>query len=243
MRKIKPENFMKGEIQWRRDPGITLLDFEHLEFPYGYAERTMEQVRTCTQEILEKGELPFLTGGEHLTMLGAFQAVFQKYPNVQIIHFDARADLREEFLGERLTHACMMRRCWEMVGDGRIYQFGIRSGGREEFRWADGHVKIYRSDFRRLETVLKKLKGSPVYFTVDMDVLDPAVFPGAGLPEPGGVSVRELTDAAILVCRRARVVGCDVSELSECCDSSGISAGVARSVVREMLQALYESRK
>lgn len=243
MRKIKPMDFMGEKIRWEYDPGIVLLDLEHRELPYGGRRQVLGQIQNSTEGILRGGELPFLTGGDHLTMLGAFRAIVNRYPDLSVIHFDARADLREEFLGERLSHACIMRRCWEMLGDGRIYQFGIRSGGREEFRWADGHVCICRSGFQKLETVLKKLKGTPVYFSVDLDVLNPLFFPGAGMPEPGGVSVDELTDAVVLVCRRARIVGCDVSELGECYDSSGVSARIANEIVFEMLQALYESKR
>ena len=81
------------------------------------------------------GKRPFMLGGEHLVTLGAFRAVAEKFPDVHIIHFDAHADLREDYLGVELSHACVLRRCWELVGDGRIFQFGIRSGDREEFQW------------------------------------------------------------------------------------------------------------
>ena len=108
----------------------------------------------------------------------------------------------------------MLRRCWELVGDGRIFQFGIRSGDREEFRWGAGHVTTHRLIWRAWRRLLDKLAGKPVYFTVDLDVLDPSVFPGTGTPEPGGVSFDTLRQAVTLVCRAANVVGCDVNELS-----------------------------
>lgn len=129
-------------------------------------------------------------------------------------HFDAHADLREEYLDTKLSHACVLRRCWEMTGDGKIYQFGIRSGDREEFYWAKEHVKMQKFSFDGLEETLEELKGKPVYFTVDLDVMDPSVFPGTGTPEPGGVSFDELRKAATLVCEKANVIGCDVNELS-----------------------------
>ena len=95
--------------------------------------------------------------------------------------------MREEYLGEQLSHASVIRRCWDLVGDGRIYQFGIRSGDREEFYWAKEHVTMRKFDFEGLEEVLEKLEGKPIYFTLDLDVLDPSVF-GTGTPEPGGVT-------------------------------------------------------
>ena len=156
-----------------------------------------------------------------------------------MIHFDAHADLRDDYLGAKLSHACVLRRCWELVGDGKIFQFGIRSGDREEFRWGAEHVTTRRFDFEGLEETLDRLAGKPVYFTVDLDVLDPSVFPGTGTPEPGGVSFDALRRAVALVCSRANVVACDVNELSPPYDPSGISTAAACKVVREMLLALH----
>ena len=191
-----------------------------------------------TKEVLEEKKLPFMLGGEHLVTLGAFRAVKEAYPDVHVIHFDAHADLREEYLDVKLSHACVLRRCWELVGDGRIHQFGIRSGDREEFRWGKEHVDTRKFDFEGLADTLKKLKGKPVYFTLDLDVLDPSVFPGTGTPEPGGVSFDELRKAATLVCEQGNIVGCDVNELSPHYDQSGVSTMVACKIVREMLLAL-----
>ena len=192
------------------------------------------------EEILSAGKLPFLLGGEHLVTLGAFRAAVKKYPGIHIIHFDAHADLRQEYLGVELSHACVLRRCWELTGDGRIHQFGIRSGDREEFRWGKDHVETRKFDFEGLEETLDRLKGKPVYFTLDLDVLDPSVFPGTGTPEPGGVSFEELRKAAELVCRKADVAACDVNELSPPYDPSGVSTAAACKIVREMLIALQK---
>ena len=93
-------------------------------------------------------------------------------------------------------------------------------------------------DFEGLEQTVQSLAGKPVYFTLDLDVLDPSVFPGTGTPEPGGVSFDALRRAATYVCRHARVVGCDVNELSPPYDQSGISVAAACKIIREMLIAL-----
>ena len=138
----------------------------------------------------------------------------------------------------KLSHACVIRRCWEIVGDGKIFQFGIRSGDREEFVWGKDHVTTRKFDFVGLEETLDKLGDTPVYFTVDLDVLDPSVFPGTGTPEPGGVTFDQLRQAATLVCQKANVVACDVNELSPHYDPSGISAMAACKILREMLLAL-----
>lgn len=215
-----------------------VMDCGNMELCFGNTKKALAQIEEQAKEILDNSAIPFMLGGEHLVTLGAFRAVLEKYPDIHIIHFDAHADLREEYLGEQLSHASVIRRCWDLVGDGRIYQFGIRSGDREEFYWAKEHVTMRKFDFEGLEEVLEKLEGKPIYFTLDLDVLDPSVFPGTGTPEPGGVTFDALRKAAEKVCSRANVVACDVNELSPHYDPSGISTAAACKIVREMLLAL-----
>ncbi|MCI6677193.1 MAG: agmatinase [Clostridiales bacterium] len=215
-----------------------VMDSGDLELCFGDTKQVLEAIEQRTNQILTDGKRPFMLGGEHLVTLGAFRAVTKQYPDVIMIHFDAHADLREEYLNVKLSHACVIRRCWELIGDGKIYQFGIRSGDREEFRWGKEHVITRKFDMEGLEDVLEQVKGKPVYLTVDLDVLDPSVFPGTGTPEPGGISFEELRKAVVLVCERANIVGCDVNELSPHYDPSGVSTAVACKIVREMLLAM-----
>ena len=215
-----------------------VIDLGDLELCFGDVNKALDRIEERTRHVLHASKRPFMLGGEHLVTLGAFRAVAAMYPDVHIIHFDAHADLRDDYLGAKLSHACVLRRCWELVGDGRIHQFGIRSGDREEFAWGRTHVSTRRFDFEGLEETLNQLEGKPVYFTVDLDVMDPSIFPGTGTPEPGGVTFDALRQAVTLVCSRAKVVGCDVNELSPHYDQSGVSTIVACKIVREMLLAL-----
>ena len=215
-----------------------VIDLGDLELCFGDVNKALDRIEERTRHVLHASKRPFMLGGEHLVTLGAFRAVADMYPDVHIIHFDAHADLRDDYLGAKLSHACVLRRCWELVGDGRIHQFGIRSGDREEFAWGRTHVSTRRFDFEGLEETLNQLEGKPVYFTVDLDVMDPSIFPGTGTPEPGGVTFDALRQAVTLVCSRAKVVGCDVNELSPHYDQSGVSTIVACKIVREMLLAL-----
>lgn len=217
-----------------------VMDSGDIELPFGCTEDALNQIEERAADILAAGKRPFMLGGEHLVTLGAFRAAAKKYPDICIIHFDAHADLREDYLGNKLSHACVLRRCWEIIGDGRIFQFGIRSGDREEFSWGKDHVNTCRFNFDTLKETVEKLGDKPVYFTVDLDVLDPSVFPGTGTPEPGGVSFEELRRSAQLVCEKANVVACDVNELSPHYDHSGISTAVACKTVREMLLAFQK---
>ncbi len=217
-----------------------VMDSGDIELPFGCTEDALNQIEERAADILAAGKRPFMLGGEHLVTLGAFRAAAKKYPDICIIHFDAHADLREDYLGNKLSHACVLRRCWEIIGDGRIFQFGIRSGDREEFSWGKEHVKTCRFNFDTLKETLEELGDKPVYFTVDLDVLDPSVFPGTGTPEPGGVSFEEMRKSAVLVCEKANVVACDVNELSPHYDHSGISTAAACKTVREMLLAFQK---
>lgn len=215
-----------------------VADCGDLDLSFGDSRLALAQIEDFAREVLAAGKIPFMTGGEHLVTLGAFRAAAEKYPDISIIHFDAHADLRDEYLDVKLSHACVLRRCWEIVGDGRIFQFGIRSGDREEFHWGKDHVSTRRFDFQGLEETVKSLQGKPVYFTVDLDVLDPSVFPGTGTPEPGGVAFEELRKAAACVCKNADIVACDVNELSPHYDMSGVSTAVACKIIREMILAM-----
>lgn len=217
---------------------VSVMDSGDLELSFGSTEKALSVIAERTQTILKAEKVPFMLGGEHLVTLGAFREVIQKYPDVVILHLDAHTDLREDYLGTKLSHACVLKRCWELTGDGRIYQFGIRSGEREEFIWSRDHVYQHLYDFETLEETVCKLQDRPVYFTVDLDVLDPSVFPGTGTPEPGGVSFEALRKAVTYVCSHARVVATDVVELSPHYDVSGTSTMVACKIVREMLLAL-----
>lgn len=240
-RAIRGESFGLETYSPYLDKDLTdysFFDSGDLELCFGDSEQALDAIRERAEIILEDGKLPFMIGGEHLVTLGAVKAAADKYPNLHIIHFDAHADLRDEYLGAGLSHACVLRRCHGILGDDRIFQFGIRSGDREEFQWGREHVFTRKFDFEGLEQVVEELKGKPVYFTIDLDVLDPSVFPGTGTPEAGGVSFLELLHAIYTVCRGSRVVACDVNELSPAYDPSGISTATACKVVRELLLSL-----
>ena len=214
-----------------------VFDGGDLELCFGDTNKALDEITSFTQEILDNGKLPLMIGGEHLVTLGAVRAVAEKYPDLHIIHFDAHADLRDEYLGAKLSHATVLHRVWDIVGDGRIWQFGIRSGERAEFVWGKQHVSTHKFDFEGLEEVIEKLKGKPVYFTLDLDVLDPSCFPGTGTPEAGGVSFLQLLDAIFKV-GELNIVGCDINELSPLLDASGASTAVALKVLRELLLRL-----
>ncbi len=218
---------------------IRVFDSGDLELCFGSSEMALSDIEKRTVEILKAEKVPLLLGGEHLVTLAAVRAVVDKYPDLHIIHFDAHADLRDDYLGAKLSHACVLRRCYELLGDNRIHQFCIRSGEREEFQFAAQHTDFHPFTFNGLEEVVKRLKEKkvPVYFTIDLDCLDPSVFPGTGTPEAGGVSFLELLEA-IRTVSQTNVVGADVNELAPMLDTSGVSTATACKVLRELLLAI-----
>ena len=218
---------------------ISVFDSGDLELCFGSSEMALSDIEKRAEEILGAGKFPLLLGGEHLVTLAAVRAVAAQYPDLHIIHFDAHADLRDDYLGAKLSHACVLRRCHEIVGDGHIHQFCIRSGEREEFQFASRHTDFHPFTFEGLEEIIRELKEKqvPVYFTIDLDCLDPSVFPGTGTPEAGGVSFLELLKA-IRTVSQANVVGADVNELAPMLDMSGVSTATACKVLRELLLAI-----
>ncbi|MGN0855706.1 MAG: agmatinase [Kiritimatiellia bacterium] len=215
-------------------------DAGDLELPFGDPMKPLDMIYRRTRQILADGKLPALIGGEHLVTFGAVRAVAEKHPGLHIIHLDAHADLREDYLGVRFSHACVMRRCHDLLGDGRIFQFGIRSGTREEFQFMkDGHVTTRPFRIDELSALALE-SGTPVYLSVDLDVLDPGEFPGTGTPEAGGVSYGALADALRGVFARFNVVAFDNVELSPMLDASGRSTALACKLLREELVAAHK---
>ena len=240
---IRSESFgieTYSPLQDRDLEDFPFFDAGDLELPFGAPDRALEMIEAQAEEILAAGKIPFLLGGEHLVTLGAVRAVAKRYPDLHVIHFDAHADLRADYLGVQLSHACVMRRCHDLLGDGRIFQFGIRSGTREEFAFMrDGHVVTEPFSDATLPQVVESIPpDAPVYLTVDMDVLDPSAFPGTGTPEAGGFNYRQLVGDVVRICSQLNVVGIDNVELTPSLDPTGRSTALACTFLRECLLAL-----
>lgn len=215
---------------------LKIFDRGDLDLCFGNTARVLQDIEDCTDKVLEDNKIPVMIGGEHLVTLGAVRAFAKKYKDLHVVHFDAHTDLRDDYLGEKLSHATVMRRVLEIIGDKKLYQYGIRSGEKAEFKFAEEHSNLTKFDFSGLEEDLKRLEGKPVYFTIDLDVLDPSEFPGTGTPEAGGVSFKELLKA-ILAVGKLNIVGFDIVELSPHYDSSGRSTAIACKILREMILA------
>lgn len=219
----------------------SVFDGGDLEFPFGNTQRVLEEIQQYTARLLADNKRFIMLGGEHLVTLGAVRAVVERYPDLQIVHFDAHTDLRTDYLGEALSHSTVLYQVWKLVGDDRIHQFGIRSGEKYEFEFAKKHTNLHKFDLEGFRETVAQLGDKPVYFTLDLDVLDPSIFCGTGTPEAGGVTFKELLDA-VLQLHRLNIVGCDVNELSPHYDQSGSSTAAACKLTRELILQLSKER-
>lgn len=211
-----------------------ITDIGDIECVFGNKEKTLENISSMTKEILDSGKKPLMIGGEHLVTLGQFEEIYKKHKDVVIIHFDAHADLRDDYLGEKLSHATVLRRCFDLVGNDKIYQFGIRSGEKAEFEFSKENTIMEKFNSNTIGDVVKEINDKPVYLTIDLDVLDPSIFSGTGTPEPGGLTFKEFIDA-LKHLAGLNIVGADVVELAPQYDTSGVSNAVACKVIREVL--------
>ena len=217
---------------------IQVFDSGDLELSFGRVDLALADIKSRTQTILADNKRPFMIGGEHLVTLPAVEATFEKYPDLQVIQFDAHTDLREAYLDAKLSHATVIRRIHDFLGDGKIHQFGIRSGERAEFQFAKEHTNLHKYNLDGLKETVAALKDTPVYLTIDLDVFDPGVFPGTGTPEAGGIFFMKFVESLKLI-SQLNIVALDVNELSPTLDQSGASTALACKVVRELLLAIH----
>ena len=222
-------------------------DLEEIEFyDAGNVEITISNfsaLRTAVQAqveaFLNSGKKVIALGGEHLIALPVVETYLKKYPALKVLHFDAHADLLDEYLGEPYSHATVIRRICDLIGGNHVYQFGIRSGLKEEFEFAKNSTHFYPFEFQAqtVQPIVESLSGSPVYLTLDLDVLDPACFPGTGTPEPGGVTFQQLLQT-LLALANLNIVGADVVELCPPYDRSEVSTMTAITILRELIVLL-----
>lgn len=212
---------------------VKFFDAGDLEFPLGNRDRILDQIQENVAQALADGKKTFSIGGEHLVTLPQIKAYYEKYPNLTVIHFDAHCDLRDDYLGEKLSHASVIRRTVDIIGKENLFQIGIRSGEQEEFAWMKENNTLLK-DKEKAAVVFKALKNKPVFITLDIDVLDVSIMPGTGTQEAGGMMFNELLEWLLLL-RNNNVVGMDLVELSPDYDSSGASTATAAKLAREML--------
>jgi agmatinase len=212
----------------------SIHDMGDLELPLGEKKISLSLIRKALGQILSKKKFPILLGGDHLITLPVVEELSLRHPNLHLVHIDAHTDLREGYLGEALSHSTVMRKVVDHLGEGRLFQIGIRSGTEDEFKLARKWKSIVPSDPRSLKAMVKRLKNLPVYITLDLDVMDPGLLPGVGTPEPGGLTFQGLL-SILKALQSLRVVGFDLVELTPDYDPTGISSVTSSVILREMI--------
>lgn len=216
-------------------------DMGDLELPLGEKRICLDLIRKALRKILSSEKFPILLGGDHLITLPIVEELVANYPDLHLIHIDAHTDLREEYLGETLSHSTVVRKVLDRLGNRRLFQIGIRSGTKEEFDLAKKLKTIITLDPVSLKSMVNHLKKRPVYISLDLDVLDPGLCPGVGTPEPGGLTFKELI-SLLKVLKPLRVIGFDLVELTPDYDPSQISSVTASVILREMILAFYPTK-
>ena len=223
---------------------INFTDIGSLDVPLGDAELTLDYVSDATNILLKNNLKPLIIGGEHSITIGIIKSIITKYPDLIMLQLDAHADLRDEWLGSKFSHACTMKRCLEILPSKKIFQIGIRSGTKSEFLEMNNSKRLIQhtlgENAKSLEEALKSFKGRPIYLTFDLDWFDPSIMPGTGTPEPGGYFWGDFA-AIINVIKSHNLIGADVVELSPKLDNTGISSILAAKVIRSLIMLLDKS--
>ena len=213
---------------------LRFSDLGNLDIPTAAPEPVVECAYLATQEILAAGALPIILGGEHSITPGPVRAVFEKYPDLAVIQFDAHADLREEWNGSKNSHACAMRRVLDFLPSENLLQVGIRSGTREEFQEMREHQRLISPEASALAAALKRLGNRPIYVTFDLDIFDPSQLPGTGTPEPGGIDW-PVCESLLKVLADSNIIGLDLMELAPTIDPTETSSVLAAKLLREWI--------
>ncbi|MBM4326216.1 MAG: agmatinase [Deltaproteobacteria bacterium] len=212
-------------------------DIGDLDFSNDSVENSLGRIEDQAKRIMSSGCPMLSMGGEHTITLALVRAALETYPDLVLIHADAHSDLRDRYEGSAINHATVMRRVVELVGRERLIQLGIRAGTKEEFGWMRDRFTLLSWRPAAEQELLRRTERRPVYLSLDLDVLDPACFPGTGNPEPGGWSYNDL-ERLLWAATSMNLVAADVVELSPRYDPSGVSAITAARVVRELLLIL-----
>jgi len=215
---------------------IRIHDMGDLELPLGEKRRALPLIRKAAREILGEKKFPIFLGGEHLITLPIIEEVLRVHPDLHLLQFDAHTDLREDYLGESLSHSTVMRKVVDLLGKGRLRQIGVRSGTKEEFALARKMKSIVPFEARSIRKMMAGLRKRPVYVSFDLDVIDPSILPGVGTPEPGGITFQEFI-SLLKELQPLHVVGFDIVELTPDYDPTQVSSVTASVILREMILA------
>ena len=213
-----------------------MADLGDCELGGGSPREQLARAREEVRGFWRPGLLTVMLGGDHTATLPVIEVLAPAIPDFRILQLDAHPDLREEFLGERYNYASAMARVMDVVAPERVYQVGMRTGAREEYRRKAPHLYPAHSahPVEAVRSLVPELSRHPLYVTIDVDVLDPSEAPGTGAPEPCGLRASELVEIIRLL-EPCRVVGTDLMEVAQAFDPSGRTGITASWILREAM--------
>lgn len=203
-------------------------------------DETLEMISVAAEKYVRDRKLPIMLGGEHSLTFPFANACKNKYPDLGFVVLDAHMDLRQEYSGEKNSHACISRHIIENVTQ-KYASVGIRSGNREEYDYVnENNIKLFSAEdvFSKgiesvIDDILKEING-PIYLSVDMDAIDPAYAPALGTPEPYGLTPRDVRE--VISCLAPKIVGFDLVEIAPEYDS-GVTSILGAKLVRDFIAA------
>ncbi len=227
-----------------------IITLEPLEFSeIDTFEESFEKISNIVKEVLNDNKIPVVLGGEHSISSAVYKPFHQKYENISVLHFDAHSDLRDEYSGTKFSHACVMKRIFEMNSD--ITQIGIRAQCREEAELIKKHnIKTYYMQKIRnniygtnwVDEVVDNLKEN-VFLSFDVDAFDPSVISATGTPEPGGLFWDETLSILEKVIKYKNIVGFDVVELAPVQENTISDFNTAKLIYKIISMISYYSKK
>ncbi len=236
------------ELNWDVSQAVRLATALPLTPEVSGPQAMLDKIRRVVQPWVAQGRLILAVGGEHTITLALVQAALTRYPDLTVVALDAHADMRESYEGSKLSHACVLRRVYEL---GRpLILMGLRSYSQEEHQLLKvaPRLKVFKAQELHLPQgwrgALEYLQGlaGPVYLSIDLDVLDPGVLPGVGTPEPGGLNYYHLLSILEVLGRGGRVVGLDLVELAPI-PGHRVSEFTSARVLYKALGYMYQSRR
>jgi agmatinase len=208
-------NFERYNMVLEKNIAAETFDFGDVEVIHGNFKKTCKNIEFSISELLKMNITPVVIGGEHTISYGVLKAL--DVENSTFIHFDAHMDLRDEYMGEKYSHAAAVRRIFDL-NPKKIIQIGLRSCSEKEFKFADENQISYftshevNENLEKIKNVIKSIEG-PLYVSVDIDVLDPAYAPNVGTPSPCGLNPFQL-ESLIHSLKGKEVIGFDMVEVS-----------------------------
>jgi agmatinase len=237
------------EVSWHIEDYNYLTDENILDVPFfdignlslkGNLDSNLAEIRSSVERILDDEKIPISIGGEHLITFPIIQAISEYYPDLHVIVFDAHTDLSDDYRKMRLSHGNVMKLVYDVVGNNRIFMFGIRTGTKEDRQFMEG--KISSSYELPSYEFLKKFTDSSVYVSIDLDVLDPSVAPGVSTPELMGWRYEDLYETIKRFREFKKIVGFDITEICPPYDPANITTLIGAKVVREILFLLKKCK-